>query len=156
MGLGVGDGSARATTTRGIEMQMINKLCSTLSVLENAYFSVENRCSISTFRSSMKKFCIGKPKRREGETRGLQRVELGSLPSVWRSGSTARFSCVPPYWLVPALLPQRHCHLGSQRRYGPGLAISKTDEFSVSVVAEREELAIMQPFNALFPLGSRK
>jgi hypothetical protein len=35
---------------------MISKLCSTLSVLENEYCSVENRCSVSTFGSSLERF----------------------------------------------------------------------------------------------------
>ena len=56
MWFGDGDGSAHATTTRAVEMQMISKLCSTLSVLENEYCSVENRCSVFTFGSSLEGF----------------------------------------------------------------------------------------------------
>jgi hypothetical protein len=48
MWLRVGDGSAHAKTTRTIEMQMLSKVCSTLSVLENDHCSVESRYSIST------------------------------------------------------------------------------------------------------------
>ena len=42
-----GDGSAHAITTSAIEMLMINKLCSILSVLENEHGSVENRCRVT-------------------------------------------------------------------------------------------------------------
>jgi hypothetical protein len=56
MWFGDGDGSAHATTTRAVEMQMISKLCSTLFVIENEYYSVENRCSVSTFGSSLERF----------------------------------------------------------------------------------------------------
>ena len=46
-----GDGSAHAITISAIEMLMINKLCSILSVLENEYYSVENRCRVSRSES---------------------------------------------------------------------------------------------------------
>ena len=45
--LGVGDVSAHVATTRAVEMQIISKLCRTLSVLENEHRSVENRCTSS-------------------------------------------------------------------------------------------------------------
>ena len=47
MWFGVGDGSAHAVPTRAVEMQMISKLWNTLSVLEDEYCSVENRCTSS-------------------------------------------------------------------------------------------------------------
>ena len=46
-----GDGSAHAITISAIEMLTINKLCSILSVLENEYYSVENRCRVSRSES---------------------------------------------------------------------------------------------------------
>ena len=44
MWFGGGNGSADATATTAVKMQMISELCSTLSFLENDYCSVENRC----------------------------------------------------------------------------------------------------------------
>ena len=51
MWLGVGDGSAHAAKTGAVEIIKISNLRCTLSVLENEYCSVENRCSVSTFGS---------------------------------------------------------------------------------------------------------
>jgi hypothetical protein len=54
--LGVGDGSAHATTTGAVEMKKISNLRCTLSFLENEYYSVENRDSVLTFGSSLERF----------------------------------------------------------------------------------------------------
>jgi hypothetical protein len=56
MWLGVGDGSAHAATTRAVEMKKISNLRCTFSLLENEYCSVENRCSVSIFGSSLEEF----------------------------------------------------------------------------------------------------
>src|SRR5882757_3101132 len=116
MWLGDGDGSAHAATTRAVEMQMISKLCSTLSILENKYCSVENRCSVLTFGSSLwRDFESG---RQEGGTRCPQRVELGLLPSAWGPADPPLdFPVFLLFWLAPALLSQRRCHFGSRRGF---------------------------------------
>jgi hypothetical protein len=56
MWLGVGDGSAHATTTGAVEMKKISNLRCTLSFLGNEYYSVENRDSVLTFGSSLERF----------------------------------------------------------------------------------------------------
>ena len=76
---------------------MIAKLCSTLPVLKNKYYSVENRCSVQcpeSFRVST-----------EEDTK-VERVELGPLPSARRgepisSGS----SCVPAFLVSASYCP---------------------------------------------------
>ena len=60
-------------------MQMMSKLCTTLSVLENEYDFVENRCSISTFGQ-----LLSQEARTTRRWNALsQRVELWPLPSAW-------------------------------------------------------------------------
>jgi hypothetical protein len=60
MWFGVGDGSAHATMTGAVEMKKISNLRCTLSLLENELGSVENRCSVLTFGSSLEGFESGR------------------------------------------------------------------------------------------------
>jgi hypothetical protein len=91
----LGDGSAHAMATPAVEIKKISNLRCTLSLLENEYCSVENRCSVLTFGSSLEGFRIRKPGRQEGGARCSQRVELGPLPSVLgQADPPLDFSCV--------------------------------------------------------------